>query len=73
MTDSGTFLFLGGSLDGQRWSVAQPGKPYRVRHPDDPDETYHAAKIAGSSRTFTVYALDGWLGDDIIGRLVEGS
>lgn len=67
----GPFLFLGGSMDGQRWSVAKPGQPYRVRHVDEDDEIYQASKIAGSTRTFTVYALDGWNGDDIIGRLVD--
>lgn len=71
MSDAGgPFLFLGGSLDGQRWSVAKPGEPYRVRHVEDPDEIYRASKIAGSTRTFTVYAADGWTGDDIIRRLV---
>jgi hypothetical protein len=38
--DLSEFLFHGGSLDGQTLHVAHPGQPYRVVHPNAPDELY---------------------------------
>jgi hypothetical protein len=38
--DEHEFLFHGGSLDGQTLHVAHPGQPYRVVHPNAPDELY---------------------------------
>lgn len=85
----GPFLFLGGSQDGKRLRIPNPGYPYTVQHPipGTPEwqdtatiadlpirvEVYRPTGIGGSRTRFLVYALDGWTGDDVVDRLVNGS
>lgn len=82
------YLFLGGSADGQRIDVPFYGQPWMIAHPPAEldlnaydwtefasarppvNETYHPARL---SYAHTVYALDGWRGDDIMDRLINGS
>lgn len=72
-----TYLFLGGSADGKWIDVHFEGQPWMISHPVDEvegwTEVYHPHRLGGYRQTFVVYALDGWNGDDIIDRLINGS
>jgi hypothetical protein len=64
-------LFLGGSLDGQRRNAT--GRTVRVPVALGYEtEEYVEARLVGHRHPFTVYALQGWTGDDILDRLING-
>lgn len=74
------YLFLGGSLDGKKLGIDSDKFVVRYMNPTIPlyefstkrsQEIYTRHKLAGSSRTFEVFAPMLWTGDMILERLLQ--
>jgi len=64
------YLFIGGDADGQRISIPDKVSTYRVPHRSGYDE-YWLTQLAGNSQRFSVYALKGMTGDEVMQRLIN--